>query len=78
MAQALSEMQHLPLLYQRIQIAVHLARALMRLKKLKGAIPCFDEALKIDPNLAVTKKNKELCLAIINAQKSASSKDSSF
>ena len=48
---------------------------LMRLGKPEEAIPCFDEALKIDPDLKEAKKNRELCLDMLNAQKSQSSND---
>lgn len=35
---------------------------LMRLHRCSDAIPCFDEALKIDPNLKEARKSKQKCL----------------
>lgn len=34
----------------------------MRLNQEEDALPCFDKALKIDPNLEEAKRNKQKCL----------------
>jgi len=39
---------------------------LMRLNRIPDAIPCFEEALNIDPNLKEAQKNKQKCLDLMN------------